>query len=97
MLEQTPYETFVAFLTTAQAPPTADIAPQLRFPVMFPVGAGDTVLTPAMAAKAATRFPDARVVELPAVGRLLPLEAPAELNAALDRFWKDVDVKTGGK
>lgn len=98
MLEQTPYETFVAFLTTASAPPTADIAPQLRFPVMFPVGGGDTVLTPAMAAKAATRFPDARVVELPAVGRLLPIEAPAELNAALDQFWKDVDSKkTGGK
>ncbi len=98
MLEQTSYETFVAFLTTAQAPATGDIAPQLRFPVMFPVGQGDTVLTPALAAKAVARFPDARLVELPAVGRLLPLEAPAELNDALSRFWKDVDTTTtGGK
>ena len=41
---------------------------------------------------------DVVFVELPAVGRLLPLEAPAELNDALSRFWKDVDTTTtGGK
>lgn len=92
MLEQTPYETFVAFLTTAEPPPDAtSLLPKLRLPVMIPVGTGDTVLTPAMARANASRFPNARVVELASAGRLLPLESPAELNQALANFWEKLD------
>jgi pimeloyl-ACP methyl ester carboxylesterase len=96
MLEQTPYEQFVAFLTTTEGVPRAGLPAQLKLPTMIPVGQGDTVLTPAMAEKVAKDFPDARVVVLPSVGRLLPLEAPAEFNAALRRFWDQLDAK-GGK
>lgn len=92
MLEQTPYETFVAFLTAAEPPPDAGVLlPKLRLPVMIPVGAGDTVLTPDMAKANARRFPNARVVELASAGRLLPLESPAELNQALAKFWDELD------
>jgi pimeloyl-ACP methyl ester carboxylesterase len=92
MLEQTPYETFVAFLTAAEPPPDpAVLLPKLRLPVMIPVGTGDTVLTPDMAKANARRFPNARVVELASAGRLLPLESPAELNQALTKFWDDLD------
>lgn len=92
MLEQTPYETFVAFLTAAESPPdAASLLPKLRMPVMIPVGTGDTVLTPVMARDNARQFPKARVVELPSAGRLLPLESPAELNRALTEFWDELD------
>ncbi len=94
MLEQTPYETFVAFLTAAeQQPPAGELLPRLRMPVMIPVGSGDTVLTPEMARKNAAGFPDGRVVELPSAGRLLPLESPAELNRALVEFWNELDSR----
>ncbi len=96
MLEQTPYEQFVAFLTTAERIPRSQLPAQLALPVMIPVGQGDTVLTPAMAAQTAKQFPDARVVVLPGAGRLLPIEAPAEFNEALRRFWDELDAK-GGK
>jgi pimeloyl-ACP methyl ester carboxylesterase len=96
MLEQTPYEQFVAFLTTAEGVSRADLPARLKLPVMIPVGQGDTVLTPAMAEKTAAQFPDARVVVLPSVGRLLPLESPQEFNDALRRFWSELDSK-GGK
>ncbi|MFM8517899.1 MAG: alpha/beta fold hydrolase [Nevskiaceae bacterium] len=92
MLEQTPYETFVAFLTAAEQQPAAsEVLPKLQMPVMIPVGTGDTVLTPEMAKKIGAGFPDARVVELASAGRLLPLESPAELNRALGTFWNELD------
>jgi pimeloyl-ACP methyl ester carboxylesterase len=96
MLEQTPYEQFVAFLTTDEKPPRSELPARLKLPVMIPVGQGDSVLTPALAERAAQRFPDARVVVLASAGRLLPLEAPAEFNEALRRFWDELDSK-GGK
>jgi 3-oxoadipate enol-lactonase len=91
MLEQTPYESMVAFLTTAGGPNLAEIPPRVTIPVMIPVGRDDTVLTPAMAAKMAQQFPQARVIEVPTAGRLLPLEASAALNAAIREFWASLD------
>jgi pimeloyl-ACP methyl ester carboxylesterase len=93
MLEQTPYEQFVAFLTTGTEAPRGDLPARLKLPVMIPVGQGDGVLTPAMAEKTAALFPDARVVVLPSAGRLLPIEAPREFNDALRRFWDELDSK----
>lgn len=94
MLEQTPYESFVAFLTTAETPPDPkQLLPKITMPVMIPVGAGDTVLTPEMAKKSAAALPDGRVVELASAGRLLPIEAPRELNAALRTFWSELDQR----
>lgn len=94
MLEQTPYESFVAFLTTAETPPDPkQLLPKITMPVMIPVGAGDTVLTPEMARKSAAALPNGRVVELASAGRLLPLEAPGELNAALRTFWTELDQR----
>jgi len=95
MLAQTPYETLVAFLTTTDTPTSGELAAKLTMPVLIPVGQGDTVLTPAMATKIAATFPAGRVVQLDSVGRLLPLEAPNELNNALAKFWQELD--NGGK
>lgn len=92
MLEQTPYESLVAFLTTDERLDTAGLPATIRIPVMIPVGQGDTVLTVDAARKLAPQFPDGRVQVLPAAGRLLPLEAPAALNAAIREFWGRLDA-----
>ena len=43
-------------------------------------------------AQRSTRFfTRARVVSLDSAGRLLPLEAPQELNRALQEFWQQLD------
>lgn len=92
MLEQTPYESLVAFLTTTTMTSPADLASRVRIPVMIPVGRDDTVFPVATAEKVARQFPDARVVTLESAGRLLPLEAPQALNAAIRDFWSTLDA-----
>jgi pimeloyl-ACP methyl ester carboxylesterase len=93
MLEQTPYESLVAFLTTQESLDTRALPGKIAIPVMLPVGQSDTVLTVAAARKLAPQFKDGRVLELSAAGRLLPLEAPAALNDAIRRFWRDLDAR----
>lgn len=92
MLEQTPYESLVAFLTTTDQASPPDLASKVRIPVMIPVGRDDTVFPVATAEKVARQFPDARVVPLESAGRLLPLEAPQALNAAIRGFWAGLDA-----
>jgi len=91
MVEQTPYESHVAFLTTTDLPQLADLPGKVTIPVMIPVGRDDSVVSVAMAEKTAREFRDARVVKVPVAGRLLPLEAPAALNDAIRAFWNEVD------
>ena len=91
MLEQTPYETLVAFLTTPSFPNLLEDNRPLNLPVMIPVGMGDSVINPERAKKFVKIFGNARIVTLESAGRLLPLEAPKELNAALEVFWESAE------
>jgi 3-oxoadipate enol-lactonase len=91
MLEQTPYETLVAFLTTRSFA-IVEPSPALRaIPVMIPVGTGDAVVSVAQARQLSNFFNNTQVVTLESVGRLLPLEAPKELNSALSQFWQSIE------
>jgi pimeloyl-ACP methyl ester carboxylesterase len=91
MLEQTPYETLVAFFSTTSTPrASADGAP-LDLPVMIPIGSADSVVSTELAQRSTRFFTRARVVSLDSAGRLLPLEAPQELNRALQEFWQQLD------
>ena len=91
MLEQTPYETLVAFLTTPSFPNLLEDNRPLNLPVMIPVGMGDSVINPERAKQFFMIFGNARIVTLESAGRLLPLEAPKELNAALEVFWESAE------
>ncbi len=93
MLEQTPYESMVAFLTTSEGPRFSDIPAKITVPVMIPVGRDDTVVTVEGARRMAAQFPNARVVVIPAAGRLLPLESPQEFSSAVRAFWAELDAK----
>ena len=93
MIEQTPYESLVTFFNTTDFRGSPTLPGALKLPVMVPVGSGDTVVTVQGAQKLATQLPDAQLVRVEAAGRLLPLEAPAALNAAVLRFWADLDAR----
>ena len=88
MLLDTRTEMFVAFLTgTGRTPGRPDLPAKVQVPVLLPVGTADIVFTPEDVERRAGIFPDARVVQIETAGRLLPLESPVELNAALRDFW----------
>jgi hypothetical protein len=91
MLEQTPYETLVAFLTTRSFPNLLEDNRSLSLPVMIPVGTGDSVVTQERAKTFSTIFENVRIFTLESAGRLLPLEASKELNTSLEVFWKSVE------
>jgi pimeloyl-ACP methyl ester carboxylesterase len=93
MIEQTPYESLVAFFNTTDFSGPPGLPGALRLPVMVPVGRGDSVLTVQGAERLAAQLPDSRVVKIESAGRLLPLEAPAQLNEAVRGFWADLDKK----
>ncbi|MEZ5459268.1 MAG: alpha/beta hydrolase [Steroidobacteraceae bacterium] len=97
MIEQTPYESLVAFFNTTEFGGAAALPGALKLPVMVPVGRGDSVLTVQGAERLAAQLPDARVVRIESAGRLLPLEAPNELNASVRQFWSELDARGSAK
>lgn len=97
MIEQTPYESLVAFFNTTEFGGSASLPGALKLPVMIPVGRGDSVLTVQGAERLAGQLPDARVVRIESAGRLLPLESPQQLNAAVSQFWSELDARGSAK
>ena len=91
MLEQTPYETLVAFFLTTSTPKLHAGAAPLELPVMIPIGSADSVVSTELASRSTRFFRNARIVTLESAGRLLPLESPQELNRALRGFWQELD------
>jgi pimeloyl-ACP methyl ester carboxylesterase len=85
MIERTPTETMVAFLTNARITPRPDLPAKLKLPVFVPVGAADPIID---MTGPLSEIPDLHTQRLEAAGRLLPIEAPAEFGAALRAFWE---------
>jgi 3-oxoadipate enol-lactonase len=83
MLERTPHETMVAFLNNPfELRP--DLPAKLKLPVLVPLGGEDPLVDNKRDANLGPNF---RTVHLKSAGRLAPIEAPEELNAALREFW----------
>lgn len=97
MIEQTPYESLVAFFNTTEFGGSASLPGSLKLPVMVPVGRGDSVLTVQGAERLVGQLPDARVVRIESAGRLLPLESPVQFNAAVQQFWSELDARGSSK
>jgi len=92
MLLDTRTEMIVAYLTGAgQTGPRPDLPAKIKAPVLIPVGEQDVVMTPQKADAMAASFPNARVIEIAKAGRLLSIESPNELNAALRAFWREAE------
>lgn len=90
MLNQTPYETIVAFMESRDVSTSPEILRQLKLPVMIPVGSADPIITEAAAARQLALLPRGRVIKVQGSGRLMPLEAPKSFNEALQTFWTEL-------
>lgn len=84
ILERTPTETLVGYYVNKQFVPRPDLPAKLDLPVFMPMGADDSVVD---LSGPLGDIPNLVTKQLPAAGRLLPIEAPAELNAAIAEFW----------
>lgn len=93
MLDQTAYETIVAFMQTKVVSASPDMLKTLNLPVMLPVGAEDSIIPMDEAEAMRAKLPQGRIAVIEKSGRLMPLEAPQALNAALLDFWNDVAAK----
>jgi pimeloyl-ACP methyl ester carboxylesterase len=87
MLETTPYETLVAFFNTETSPNPATENIRRALPIMIPVGSADSIVSEDIAQRYSLYFDQRQIITLDSAGRLLPLEAPQELNLALQTFW----------
>jgi 3-oxoadipate enol-lactonase len=85
ILEKTPTETLVAFLNNKKVEHRPDLPGKIKVPVFIPVGESDRTLR---MAGPLSEIPNLHTQTLKAAGRLLPIEAPAELNAAIRSFWE---------
>lgn len=62
--------------------------PSLRHPVLILCGSEDHITPPRYATWLKEGLPDARVMLIPGAGHMLPLERPAEVNAAITEFLR---------
>lgn len=89
MLADTPYEMFVAFLTSDALGARPELPALLKMPVLLPYGERDVVIHEQQAQALAALMPHAVWRRVPDAGRLLALENPGALNAALREFWSE--------
>lgn len=65
----------------------ADFLPRLKAPVILLWGAEDSEVPLAIAEKAASTIPHARLQVVAGAGHLLPVTHPGELRQAVESFW----------
>lgn len=88
VIERTPTETMVAFLVNGKITPRPDLPAKLKLPVFIPVGAADPIIN---LEGPLSEIANLTTVTLEAAGRLLPIEAPEELNGHIRAFWASLD------
>jgi pimeloyl-ACP methyl ester carboxylesterase len=87
VIERTPTETMVAFLANGKITPRPDLPAKLKLPVFVPVGKEDGIVT---LEGPLSEIEDFHTVTIESAGRLLPIEAPEELNGHIRDFWAKV-------
>jgi pimeloyl-ACP methyl ester carboxylesterase len=87
IIERTPTETYVAFYCNAQFTPRPDLPGKLSMPVLIPYGDSDPGVN---LSGPLGQIPNLTTERFEGASRLLPLEAPEKLNAALRKFWTNL-------
>ena len=88
MVEATSPETVVAVLEgMARRPDRTDLLATVSVPTMVLVGQEDRLTPPAVAEEMAALVPGSKLVQVPGVGHLTPIEAPEAVSAALRLLW----------
>ncbi len=83
-----------ALATLAGRPDMNDAMRRVMAPTLLVVGAEDVITPPMCMTAAETVIPNARLLEVPLAGHLVPLERPEIFNAALLEFLKELPAET---
>jgi len=75
-----------AALGMAERPDMTGVLGQIQCPTLLIVGQEDVISPPAEMRGMARAIPGSQFVEIPTSGHMSPLEAPAEVNAAIGEF-----------
>ncbi|MGX7757870.1 alpha/beta fold hydrolase [Streptomyces angustmyceticus] len=79
----------------AARPDSTDVLRAARIPALVIAGAQDVLVTPQESRYVADVLPQGRLITLPRVGHLQPLEAPEEVTHALCGLLDEIDATTG--
>ncbi|MBD3764042.1 MAG: 3-oxoadipate enol-lactonase [Rhodobacterales bacterium] len=90
MLIRTPAAGYVAACRALAVADRRAATAALRLPVLAIAGVADGATPPAVVADTAALIPGARLVTLPDVGHLPPVEAPAAMAAHLTAFLQEI-------
>lgn len=77
----------------AERPSVDELLPRIDLPTLVVVGEQDAISPPEEMRELAGKIPAAQFVPLADAGHLAPLEQPAAMNAALDRFLQEQDLE----
>lgn len=79
-----------ALATLADRPDMTEAMRKVEAPTLLVVGAEDVITPPACMEAAEAVIPNAKLLEVPLAGHLVPLERPEIFNPALLRFLEDL-------
>jgi pimeloyl-ACP methyl ester carboxylesterase len=86
MAENTPAGTVAALRSMAARPDSTDLLATIAIPTLIIVGAEDLLTPPAEARHLHAAIPGSQLTEIPGIGHLSNLEAPAAFNSAVQSF-----------
>ena len=87
LIESQEVDTICAALAAlGDRPDMTEPAARIGVPTLLVVGAEDQITPPACLERAEAIIPDARLLIVPGAGHMVPLEAPAVFNGAIERF-----------
>jgi pimeloyl-ACP methyl ester carboxylesterase len=86
MAENTPAGTVAALRSMAARPDSTDLLATIAIPTLIIVGAEDLLTPPAEARHMHAAIPGSQLIEIPGIGHLSNLEAPAAFNSAVQSF-----------
>jgi pimeloyl-ACP methyl ester carboxylesterase len=86
MMNNSPAAIAAAGRGMAERPDATAALPEIRCPTLLVVGAEDVISPPSEMRRMAAAIPGAKLVEIPEVGHLSPLEDSPAFNAALAEF-----------
>ena len=86
ILEGDPDGYAVTLRGLAERPDFTALLPQIDCPTLLIVGRQDAISTPAEMTAMARAIKGSRIVEIQDAGHVTPMEAPAEVTAAMEEF-----------
>ena len=91
MQSATPEGVIAALQAMAGRPDSSEVAKEIAVPVLVIVGDSDVITPPADAQRMTALIPGAKLVTMVRAGHLSQMERPAEFNAAVEQFLRELE------